>query len=174
MFYFLVASLVQYIFIYSYGPNFFTLIILGVVTSFFLNTTLPSTKSYHFFRHAIIYFFIYIMQTYLIAISLDLLNNFYTPTTLWKIVLLISVIFGVIHSFGKYNNGSKSKQIEQLGTLILSLLLIGGCFLFWWKGILAYVVARIILTLFEVWVSNFITGFIVYRYNRSNNEYIDI
>lgn len=163
----IIASLFQFMLMYIYGVNYFTFWIMCVILSFIINTLLPMGENYSFFRHALILFCIYLVSVNSLEL-LDKLYSFFTPNTLWSVLMSVSVIFGIITCIGRYGNGTYSKTIESFGNIVLLTMIIVNFILFWWEGGLVYFLFRIPIIFFEVSVANLILHFSGVSH-RSNN-----
>lgn len=154
--FFIIAFIFQSIIMYFFGYNSILYWILSILFSFFINTSLPIREHYPFFRHGLILFCLIIAQSYSSEYLLGKLHIFFTPNGLWVTFMLISFVAGIIHSFGRYGNGSYSRNIESIGVLLLTIFLILSFVFFWWKGGIVYLLFRIPLMFLEVIIANFI------------------
>lgn len=167
----LIASLVQFMFVYMFNINFVTLVILSIILSFFINTSFPISNGYPFFRHILINICVYVVQINVGVKLHPVIRNFYTPSTLWVILIFCSTLFGILYSIGRYNSGTSSKKLEIVGNLFLIIIFIASGFLFWWHGTVMFIIFRILLISFEVRTSNFITGIITKELEEKTYDY---
>ena len=166
---FIISFTLQFMFVYIFGANFFTYYILSIIFSFFINTSLYIKDAYPFLRHILINICVLLGQSQIAIPLVDNINEFYTPTNTWVILMMISLFIGVVTTFGRYTYGTYSKSIESLGNLILLAFIIIGFFLFGWKGAVMYLLFRTLFITVEVWIANIIT----YLLTRGNSDHTE-
>lgn len=167
LWYLLVFTIFHTMIAYIFGYNFFTYTVLSIVFSFLINTALPIKNSYPFLRHGLILGCIIVIQSY-IAENIFILREFYTPDTIWIILIFMSFILGIFHSIGRIGNGYLSNKIRSLFGYILIVLLVVAFIKYWWEGGVIYLVFRFFLTFGEVVIANLIF-LIIHRLNESRS-----
>ena len=128
-------------------------------------------ENYPFFRHGLILFCLLIAHSYSSEYLMGKLHIFFTPNWLWGTFVLISFAAGIVHSFGRYGNGSYSKNIESIGVLLLAVLLIISFVLLWWKCGIVYLLFRLPLMFLEVMISNSILSSINSNYEKQFEQH---
>ncbi len=149
--YFLIHSMI----LYTFDVNWFTYWGLSVIFSFLINTSMPMGQSYAFLRHGFIFFCFILSYNYISYSLISDLYRFFAPPTFWQILLIASIPFGIATSFGRYGNGTYSKNIEVIGNFILLIFLALGFVFYWWKGAVVYLVFRILFIFVETLVANY-------------------
>lgn len=172
LWYLLLATIMQSMIVFIFGTSFFTIIILSILFSFFINTSLYIKDTYPFFRHILIYGCVYYVQAYWMDTLIGKLYHFYLPDNLWTWMISISFIIGIFVSFGRYSNGKFSKNIETIGNVILLIFILASFYFFGWKGALVFIIFRTILISLEVWASNFLAYIILHK--NKDTDYIDV
>ncbi|WP_339317972.1 hypothetical protein [Paenibacillus sp. FSL R10-2734] len=173
LWYLLLATIMQSMIVFIFGTSFFTIIILSVLFSFFINTSLYIKDSYPFLRHILIYGCVYYVQAYWMDTLIGKLYRFYMPDNLWTWMISISFIIGILTSFGRYNNGTHSKNLETLGNMVLLIFVLASFYFFGWKGAVVFIVFRVMLISLEVWASNLLTYLLFHRGKTGNYEDLD-
>ncbi|MBD2869289.1 hypothetical protein [Paenibacillus arenilitoris] len=167
---FAIAFLFQTLIFYIFGYNFFTYFVLTIVFSFFINTSLPIKDRYPFFRHLLIYLCLYVANAELSSTITDLAKGFYDPSTLWKVLIMISVVAGIMHGIGRYGNGIQGRNIENFSNLTLLALIIIAFVTSWWEGGLVYLLVRIPMMIFEVSIANTILYYTSSRHSEQTES----
>jgi hypothetical protein len=170
LWFFLIYFVLQSTIIYIFDYNWFTYWALIMIFSFIINTSLPMGESYAFLRHGLILFCLLVAHSYTSSHLMQSLFLFFTPNLTWKLILIVSFLFGVAASFGRYSNGTNSKNIESISNLSLFIFLVLCFILFWWKGGLVYLLFRIIFMFIEVIVANILLQYLM----RKNEAKYDI
>jgi hypothetical protein len=160
LWYLLLATIMQSMIVFIFGTTFFTIIVLSILFSFFINTSLYIKDSYPFFRHVLIFGCVYYVQAYWMDTLIGKLYHFYMPDNLWTWMISVSFIIGIFVTFGRYGNGKYSRKIETLGNVILLIFILASFYFFGWKGAVVFIVFRTMLISLEVWVSNLLAHMI--------------
>lgn len=160
LWYLLLATIMQSMVVFIFGTTFFTIIVLSILFSFFINTSLYIKDSYPFFRHVLIFGCVYYVQAYWMDTLIGKLYNFYMPDNIWTWMISVSFIIGIFVTFGRYGNGKYSRKIETLGNVILLIFILSSFYFFGWKGAVVFIIFRTMLISLEVWVSNLLAHMI--------------
>lgn len=161
-----IAVIFQSVILYIFDYNWFTYIALSIIISFFINTSLPLGEGYPFVRHILINMSLYFALGETAPYTIEKLRSFFNPDTFWALLLLISFINGFIYAFGRYGNGSMSKNMESFTTLIGLVIIIVSFFYFWWEGAVLFVVFRVFLMMVEI----FAAKLLLYMVTRKHEE----
>lgn len=149
IFYFIFGILIESVLVFIFDMNYVPTIITCILFGFFINNAMPMKKNYPFLRLSIIIFAMYFASQYLLAFAGPWLQEFYIPSSLWKVLIVVSFPISIIYYFGKRGNGSKSNVIQSVAILPLATMIITSFILFWWKGALAFIITRFILQILE-------------------------
>lgn len=172
LWYLFLATVMQSMIVFIFGTTFFTIIILSVLFSFFINTSLYIRDSYPFFRHVLIFGCVYYVQAYWMDTLIGKLYHFYMPNNLWTWMISASFIIGIFVTFGRYGNGKYSRKIETTGNLILIIFILASFYFFGWKGAVVFIIFRTMLISLEVWVSNLLAH--MFFRKSKDTDYIDV
>jgi hypothetical protein len=163
------SSLIGWLLSIIFDSNFVGIMIVNLILSFVITNAIYATQDsdkYPFFKLGLSYFLMFFIEKYVGNWLNESVLTFFTPTLLWKVFIGLGFIAGLISSFGRYGNGTNSKNIETLGNFFSLVVFVLSFICFWWHGGLAYIVVRIPFIFVEQLIITFVFWKLKTNYER--------
>ena len=139
IFSFVHAIILYYLFGYNNVDNFINIPI--IFTSLLVNTsTLKLDDHYPFFRHGMIYTFLFIILWACAPLFADFVNELHHVNILWGSYLLLTFVLSIVFFSVRARVRSISKYIEYM---TISILIFLSFIIFEWQGALLYLLCLI-------------------------------